>query len=533
MATIAVFGTLDTKGEVHRFLAECVRARGHRALLLDVGLVDRPQVEPDVSRAALLELTGLEESALPAVREEAAVLMGRSAGILLARMFLEGKLDAVVSAGGRCGAMLALAAMQALPVGVPSVLVTNLSTEAVDEGAGLKDVLQVRSPVEIEGLNRVVRPLLARAAGMISGVVEFGLRTDVSGDLPLVVATRPNPLQPGFERIRRHVEDAGYEVVEFGEKGRGGKMMESVVAGGAASGVLDLSLSDLADEVVGGVLSCGARRLEAAAKRAVPTVVAPGGVDTVHFHMDAVPPQFWGRNLLEDGEFVLMRTSPEECRRIGIVLAEKLNRFVGPVTVCLPLRGLSALGAAGQPFHDPSADFAFFNALQDNLRDGVPVLRLQTTYEEAPFANLCAQTLFKNIEQREREQKLLRQIGFFRTASDRLLSEAVRLTELRVYASGEFVCKQGAPVDTVCVLKTGALELSRDGQRMGKLGEGAVFGETQLLRYGFAPSSARAMEHCEVLRLRRSILDQLTRRYPELAAAIAVAREVPVIAEGG
>jgi len=524
MATIAVVGTLDTKGDVHRFLAECVRARGHRVLLLDVGMLGQPQVEPSVTRRELLERTGLEESALDTGRDQAAAIMGRSAGIVLARMFLEGSLDAVCSVGGRCGATIALSAMRALPIGVPSVLVTHLEPEWVEEVTGLKDVLLVRSPIKIEGLNRIVRPILARAVGMLCGVVELGLRTSLSSDPPLVVVSRFGPSDQGCERASRLVREAGYEVVEFAEKGVGGRLMDSVVAGGAISGVLDLSLTDVADEVVGGVLGCGSRRMEAAAKRAVPTLVAPGGVDTVHFHMDAVPPEFWGRTLLESGEFVLMRTSAEECRKIGIVLAEKLNRFVGPVTVCLPLRGMSALGSPGQPFHDPSADFVFFDSLQKNLRSGVQVLKVHTTSEEAPFAELCAQTLLANIGRREREQRLLRQVGFFRGGSDLLLSEAVRLWEARTLAAGEYLCKQGAAVDAVCIVSGGALELLEGRQRVAKLGEGAVWGEAQFLTGGAAPVGVRAMERCEVLRLRRSVVDQLRRRHPALDGAMEFAR---------
>jgi hypothetical protein len=264
--------------------------------------------------------------------------------------------------------------------------------------------------------------------------------------------------------------------------------------------------------------------MEAAAKRAVPTLVAPGGVDTVHFQMDAVPSEFWGRNLIEIGEFVLMRTSPEECRRIAMVLAEKLNRFVGPVTVCLPLRGLSAMGSPGQPFHDPPADFAFFEALQKNLRDGVSVRKLYTTSEDAPFAEMCAQALLENIGRREREQRLLRQLGFLRGASELLLSEAVRMVEVRVFQEGDCICKQGVALDSVWIVNQGSVELSVDGHRRERLGEGAVFGEVEFLTGEVPTHAVRAMERCEVLRLRRSVLDQLVRRHPLLREAMLSAK---------
>ena len=524
MATIVVLGTLDTKGDVHRYLAERIRARGHRVLLLDVGMLGHPQCAPDIARQELLERTGFEESALDTGREQAALIMGRSAGILLSRMVLEGSLDAVVSVGGFCGAGIAIRAMRALPVGLPTVLVGHLSPAWVDGEAGLKDVLLVRSPVEVEGLNRIVRPILARAAGMLCGAVEFGLGLAVSSDPPLVVASRFGPSDLGYERASRLIAEAGYEVVEFSEKGLGGKVMDSVVAGGAVSGVLDLSLTDLADEVVGGVLGCGSRRMEAAAKRAVPAVVSPGGVDTVHFEMDAVPSVFWGRHLIESGNYVWMRSSPEECRKIGAVLAEKLNRFVGPVTVCLPLRGMSALGSPGQPFHDPSADIAFFEALQSNLRQGVGVHKMHATSEEAPFAELCARALLENIGRREREQRMLRRVTFLRGASDLLLSEAVRFLEARTYQEGDWVCKPGGVMDAVFFLMQGSLEVVGNGTRIEKLGVGAVLGEHSFLMGEEMPNGIRALETSEVLRLRRSVVDQLVRRYPPLRVALTHAQ---------
>jgi uncharacterized protein (UPF0261 family) len=516
MATIAVLGTLDTNGDVHRYLSECIRARGHRVVMVDVGMLGNPQCQPDITRQDLLERTGFEESCLDTGREHAALVMGRSAGILLNRMFLEGSVDAVISAGGVCGAGIALSAMRSLPVGIPTVLVSHLAPEWVEEKAGLKDVLLVGSPVEVDNLNRIVRPILSRAAGMLCGAVEFGLSFAVSSDPPLVVASRFGPSDLGYERASRFIEEAGYEVVAFSEKGVGGSLMDSAVGGGEVSGVLDLSLTDLADEVVGGALGCGSRRMEATAKRAVPAVVAPGGVDTVFFNLDAVPREFSGRQLLERGSHVWMRTSPAECRKMGVVLAEKLNRFVGPVTVCLPLRGMSALGSPGEVFHDPAADLAFFETLQAHLRDGVQVRKVQTTSEEAPFAELCARALLENIGRRERELRMLRQIGFLRGASELILSEASRFLELRTYGEGEWVCRPGAAVDVVCIVSQGFLEVVDQGARLQKLGEGAVFGEDQFLTAGVWPYGIRALDACQLLRLKRSVVNQLLRRHPVL-----------------
>jgi CRP-like cAMP-binding protein len=207
-----------------------------------------------------------------------------------------------------------------------------------------------------------------------------------------------------------------------------------------------------------------------------------------------------------------------------MVMAEKLNRFLGPVTVCLPLRGLSAMGSPGELFHDPAADFAFFEALQNNLRDGVLVRKVNTTSEDAPFAELCAQGLLENIGRRNREQRLLREVGFSQGAPDLLLSEAVRMLELRSLQPGESVWQQGAPVDAVCIVNRGALEVIAEGRRLRKLGEGAVFGEAEFLNWDFSAFDLRAVEPCEVFRLRRSVVDQLRRRHPILRDLIEAAK---------
>ncbi len=193
--------------------------------------------------------------------------------------------------------------------------------------------------------------------------------------------------------------------------------------------------------------------------------------------------------------------------------------------MCLPLRGLSPLGAPGQPFHDPEADFALIETLRENLREGVRVLRMAASSDDAPFIEACVEELFRNMARRERDRDFLRRIEFFRGASELLLSDAIRFTESRVVGGGEYLLRAGAPVDALFVLVSGTLEVREGGERRGKLGGGAVCGEDAFVSGVFGELEVRTLESCEVLRLRRSGVEQLRRRYPDFNARFLAARE--------
>jgi len=404
MATIAVLGTMDTKGEEHRFVAEQIRQRGHSVLIIDTGTLDAPKLKPDISREQVAAAAGVDLKAVVAKRDrgEAVAAMSKGAPALLMRLVSEKKINGVISLGGGGGTAISTAAMRALPIGFPKVMVTTLASGNTAQYVGVKDIVLFPSIVDVAGLNRISREILSRAAGAICGMVE--VHPPKGADKPIVVASQFGNTTECVTHARKLLEQEGYEVLVFHATGTGGRTMESLIESGMVSGVLDITTTEWADELVGGVLSAGPTRLEAAARAGVPAVVTPGCLDMVNFHgPESVPPRFKGRNFYQHNpQVTLMRTTPDECRELGKILAQKVNMSTGPVTVLLPLRAISVISAAGQKFCDPAADQALFTAIKSTLRKNIEVIELDCTINDPAFAEACAKTLLQNIAKTKR-----------------------------------------------------------------------------------------------------------------------------------
>jgi uncharacterized protein (UPF0261 family) len=288
--------------------------------------------------------------------------------------------------------------MRALPIGFPKVMVTTLASGNTAHYVGVKDIVLFPSIVDVAGLNRISREILSRAAGAICGMVEA--EPPRASDKPIVVASQFGNTTECVNHARKILEQEGYEVLVFHATGIGGRTMESLIESRMVSGVLDITTTEWADELVGGVLGAGPTRLEAAARTGVPAIVTPGCLDMVNFHgPESVPSQFKGRTFYQHNpQVTLMRTTPEECEKLGKILAEKLNMSVGPVTVLLPLRAISVISAPGQKFHDPAADQALFKSLKQNLRKDIEVIEMDCPINDRSFAEACAKVLLKNMQ---------------------------------------------------------------------------------------------------------------------------------------
>jgi uncharacterized protein (UPF0261 family) len=400
MATIAVLGTFDTKGEEHGYVAELIRARGHRTLLIDVGALEAPKVQPDVLRTEIATAAGADLAAIVARRDrgEAVAAMTKGAPIVLARLQREGRIDGVISLGGGGGTAICTAAMRALPVGFPKLMVSTLASGNTAPYVGVKDIVMMPSVVDVAGLNRLSRKLLAQAAGAICGMVEAQVPTGAA-DKPVIVASQFGNTTPCVTHARGLLEAAGYEVMIFAATGNGGRTMESLIEAGIPAGVLDITTTEWADELVGGVLNAGPTRCEAAARHGVPAILTPGCLDMVNFGETAsVPAKYAGRRFYHhNAQVTLMRTTPEECAQLGRILAEKCNLSTGPVSVLLPLKGISVISAPGQPFYWPEADAALFGEWKRHLRPGIPVVEYDGNINDPAFAELCVGELLKNI----------------------------------------------------------------------------------------------------------------------------------------
>jgi uncharacterized protein (UPF0261 family) len=393
MATIAVTGTLDSKGEEHAYIAERIRARGHRPLLIDVGSGAPPTVTPDFTREQVAAFAGLDLAALLERKDrgECVVAMSQAAPVFLAKLAAAREIDGVISLGGGGGTAISTAAMRALPLGFPKLMVSTLAAGNVAPYVGTKDIVMMPSIADVAGLNRLSRLIFSRAAGAICGMVEA--EVEVEDARPLVVASMFGNTTACVTEAKRIIEDEGYEVLVFAATGAGGKSMEALIESGLVAGVLDLTTTEWADELVGGVLNAGPERLDAVAQAKVPAVIAPGCLDMVNFgERAAVPEKFAGRNFyIHNPQVTLMRTTREENSELGQILATKVNAYTAPAVIMIPKKAVSVISAAGQPFHDPAADEALFSAIRSHAR--LPVIERDEEINDPAFARACAEKL--------------------------------------------------------------------------------------------------------------------------------------------
>jgi uncharacterized protein (UPF0261 family) len=365
---VALFATLDTKGREAQFVSQELARLGVTVRLVDTSCLGEPAVRADVPREEVFAAAGADLAELRARKDrgEAVTAAARGAAVLAERWHAAGLLAGVLGLGGSAGTTIGTSAMRALPIGVPKLMVSTLASGSVGAYVGTKDVLMMNSVVDVAGINRISRAVLSRAAQAMAGMANAGaLRADPS-DKPLVAATMFGVTTPCVEHARTLLEQAGCEVLVFHATGTGGRAMEALIDDGVIAGVLDVTTTELADELVGGVLSAGPERLTAAGRRGVPQALSVGALDMVNFHGRAtVPARFDRRKFHRHNEHVtLMRTTPEENAALGREIGAKAAAAQGPVAIWLPLRGVSALDAAGAPFDDPAARRQLFDGVR-------------------------------------------------------------------------------------------------------------------------------------------------------------------------
>ena len=397
MSTIAVLGTLDSKGHEHAFVADFIRRRGHTPLLIDAGCLEPAQVDPDIARTEICP----DIAALPEDRGQRVAAMAAALPEFIARLAGSGRIQGIISLGGGGGTAIATAAMRALPIGFPKLMVSTLASGNTAPYLGTRDITMMPAIVDVAGLNRISRRIFTNAAGAICGMVEAAAGTEELPDVkPLVVASMFGNTTVCVNEAKRIVEEAGYEVLVFHATGTGGRIMESLIESGMVAGVLDITTTEWADELAGGILGAGPARMDAAAKAGVPCVLTPGCLDMVNFgEPQTVPDKFKGRTFYHHNpQVTLMRTTPDECAALGRIIAGKANACTAPVTVLLPLRAISIISAEGQPFHDPVADKALFDAIRANVNPGVKLVAMDCAVNDPAFAAACAQALLSALK---------------------------------------------------------------------------------------------------------------------------------------
>ncbi len=397
MASVVLLGTLDTKGSEYAFLRDRVRDAGCDVILVDAGVMSE-RSPGDITADEVARAAGEDRAALAAAgdRGPAVAAMTRGAVTVIRRLYDEGKLHGILGMGGSGGSSLISAAMQALPVGVPKLLVSTVASGDTRPYVGTSDIAMMYSVVDIAGINGISEKILTNAAAGIAGMAKAteGFVSHVEKK-PLIGATMFGVTTPCVTTAREWLAEKGYEVLVFHATGAGGRSMEALMEAGFITGVLDSTTTELADELVGGVLSAGPDRLEMAGRLGLPQVVSLGALDMVNFGpLDTVPAEFKDRNLyVHNATVTLMRTTKDECAELGRMIATKLNAAKGPLAVFVPLRGVSMIDVEGKPFYDAEADAALMGELRAGLSPDVELVEVDTDINDPAFATAMAERL--------------------------------------------------------------------------------------------------------------------------------------------
>lgn len=401
--SVVLIGTLDTKGREIAFVRDALARHKVESTIVDAGALGAPAIEADISRSAVFEAAGTTLAAVAEKgdRGEAVTLAAAGVERLVRDLHSQGKVSGVLGLGGSAGTTIATRAMRALPFGVPKLMVSTLASGQVRPFVGPRDIMMFHSVTDISGINRISATVLGSAAAAMAGMVTLPSPSPPlprSDERPLLTATMFGVTTPCVEAARSLAERMGYEMLVFHAVGTGGEAMESLIADGLIAGVLDVTTTELADELVGGVLSAGPDRLTAASKRGVPQVISVGAVDMVNFGpANTIPEKFFGRKFyMHNPNVTLMRTTPEENERIGADIGAKAAAALGPTAVALPLRGVSAIDREGQPFWDPDADRALFATLRRALASAPPhvqLLEFDLHLNDPAFAAALVETL--------------------------------------------------------------------------------------------------------------------------------------------
>ncbi|HEY0791370.1 MAG TPA: Tm-1-like ATP-binding domain-containing protein [Chthoniobacterales bacterium] len=402
--TICMIGSLDTKGVEFAYLKVEIERRGCRTLVIDVGVLGAPAFRPEVPAEDVAAAGGQTLAALVTRRDrgEAMRVMADGAALVVKQLHAAGRFDGIISMGGGGGTAITAAAMRTLPVGFPKLLVSTLASGNMEAYVGTTDLTVMPSVVDVAGLNRVSKTIFANAAGAICGMVTGERPTDLQ-DKPLIAATMFGNTTRAVDHARKLLEERGYEVLVFHATGAGGRTMETLIEDGYFSAVLDLTTTEWADEVCGGVLSAGPARLEGAARNGVPQIVTPACLDMCNFWApETVPAKWHGRRFYHwNPNVTLMRTNVEENTRLGKIFAEKLNAARGPVAVLVPMGGFSELDLPGQPFWWPEADAAFVAALKSKLRPDIPVELCDQAVNDPEFSRRATERLLELINNKQ------------------------------------------------------------------------------------------------------------------------------------
>lgn len=400
MKTVAIVGTFDSKGEEFLYLKNVIESNGFNTLMIHCGVFE-PAFEPEINNDQIVQLVDAEVEELVNKRDRAYATEILTYGMqkLIPKLYEEGKFDGIISLGGSGGTAIATSGMRMLPIGVPKVMVSTMAAGNVSQYVGTSDIFMYPSVVDVAGVNSISVKVFTNAANAISGMLNYEAPSKIE-EKPLIAATMFGVTTPCIENAREYLENQGYEVLVFHANGTGGKSMETLVESGFIKGVLDITTTEWCDELFGGVLNAGPKRLEAAGRKGIPQVVSTGALDMINFGpIDTLPENFRTRNIYKHNPMVtLVRTTIEENRQLGEKLCEKLNSTKSPTALMLPLGGNSLIDTVDQPFYGPKEDEALFETIRENINlKAVELIELNCPINDTEFAVAAAKKLVELI----------------------------------------------------------------------------------------------------------------------------------------
>ena len=400
--TVLLIGTLDTKPDEYAFVRSRFHSAGLKTIMVNVGVLGDTSQEVDVTNS---QVAAAGESTLQALRESrdrghSISVMTTGATSIVQSLFLKGTFDGVFALGGSGGSTIASASMRSLPIGIPKVLVSTLVNSSAAAFVGDSDMALFASVVDIAGINSLSTQIISQAVDAMIGMLSS------NQDKPnvmkkLIAASMFGVTTECVTHARKQIESHGYEVITFHMTGSGGRSMEKLISEGFMHGVLDVTTTEICDEIVGGVLSAGPNRLTAATAHGIPQVISLGALDMVNFGAkNTVPTKFSQRLLYVHNENVtLMRTTAEECEKIALDICSKLSYSKTPVSLFIPLKGVSSIAVVGAPFHDPIADDALFSTIRRHIPHNVELVELDHAINDAEFSRALATKLITYVNQ--------------------------------------------------------------------------------------------------------------------------------------
>lgn len=401
--SILILGCFDTKGEVFAYLRECILARGERVMMMNTGVMgstDRFHVDFESEIVALEGGVNVADLRRSRDRGHAIEVMGAGAGKIIDQLIARGEIKALVGMGGGGGTYIALEAMQHAPLGIPKICISTLAAKDLSRQVGNKDIVLVPSIVDVAGLNSVIGPIIAQAAAAVCAMA--GIESlESAGKKGSIAISMFGNTTPCVDFCTALLTSKGYEVLSFHATGVGGIAMEALIREGCFDAVLDITTTELADDLCGGICSAGPTRLSAATEMGLPQVVVPGCLDMVNFaHPDTIPAKYNDREFYSWApDVTLMRTNEEENTILGKRLAEQINRSAAGAAVVLPLKGISQIDAEGGVFFRPATDEVLFNSIRNEVGSKVKLIEMNAHINDDAFAGLLVDTLLELLEQ--------------------------------------------------------------------------------------------------------------------------------------